>query len=68
MTTENTESANATFVGTVEEDANGELIITFPEEMIAHLGWQEGDVIEWDTDDLGRVIARRAKPESPVGP
>ena len=43
MTTENTP---ATFVGTVEEDANGELIITFPEEMIAHLGWVEGDVID----------------------
>lgn len=57
-----------TFIGTVEEDEQGELYITFPEEMIAHLGWQEGDVIEWDTDDHGRVVARKAKTEGPVGP
>ena len=57
-----------TFVGTVEEDANGELYITFPEEMIAYLGWKEGDVIEWDTDEQGRVIARKAKSADPVGP
>lgn len=57
-----------TFIGTVEEDATGELYITFPEEMIAHLGWKEGDVIEWDTDEHGRVVARKAKTNGPVGP
>ena len=39
-------TSDVTFVGTVEEDENGELVITFPEEMIAHLGWKEGDEIE----------------------
>ena len=68
MTTDDTANQGATFVGTVEEDANGELVISFPEEMIAQLGWVEGDVIEWDTDDNGRVIARKAKAEGPVGP
>lgn len=61
-------TSDVTFVGTVEEDENGELVITFPEEMIAHLGWKEGDEIEWDTDDNGRVIARKAKTDGPVGP
>ncbi len=67
MTTEQEELGN-TFVGTVEEAADGELYITFPESLIARLGWVEGDVIEWDTDDNGHVIARKAKPEGPIGP
>lgn len=66
--TQDLNNTAVTFVGTVEEDANGELYITFPESMIAHLGWVEGDVIEWDTDEQGRVVARKAKPNAPVGP
>jgi len=67
MTTAHEELGN-TFVGTVEEAEDGELYITFPESLIARLGWVEGDVIEWDTDDNGHVIARKSKLEGPVGP
>lgn len=31
----------------VQEDENGELFVTFPEDIVEALGWQEGDVLEW---------------------
>lgn len=38
-----------TWTTTVEEDPNDpeECIITFPEDMMAQLGWEEGDELEW---------------------
>jgi hypothetical protein len=33
---------------TVEEDpATGDLILTFPQELLDQQGWQEGDTLEW---------------------
>ena len=37
---------------TIEEDPEtGDGILTFPEDMLAQTGWQEGDVLQWK--DLG---------------
>ena len=32
---------------TVEEDEHGELVLPLPQEMLDHLGWQEGDILKW---------------------
>jgi bifunctional DNA-binding transcriptional regulator/antitoxin component of YhaV-PrlF toxin-antitoxin module len=42
----------------VQEDENGELYITFPEEVIEELGWQEGDILNWDVRGEGIVISK----------
>lgn len=42
----------------VEEDENGEQFITFPDELIEELGWQEGDVLEWDVKGNGIVLSK----------
>jgi bifunctional DNA-binding transcriptional regulator/antitoxin component of YhaV-PrlF toxin-antitoxin module len=42
----------------LEEDENGDLFLTFPEEIIEELGWQEGDILNWDVQNEGIVLTR----------
>ena len=42
----------------VQEDENGDQYIVFPEEVIEDLGWQEGDVLNWDVRGEGIVISK----------
>lgn len=56
-------SISKTYTGTVVEDGD-DLALVFPPEMLAELGWAEGDTIVWDMDEEGRVlIARKEKPD-----
>ena len=42
----------------VQEDENGEQYITLPDEVIEDLGWQEGDVLNWDVSGEGIVLSK----------
>lgn len=42
----------------IQEDENGEQYITFPDEVIEELGWQEGDILNWDVRGEGIVLSR----------
>ncbi len=42
----------------VQEDDNGELFITFPEDIVEALGWQEGDVLEWKLKGNGVILSK----------
>ena len=42
----------------VQEDENGDQYIVFPDEVIEDLGWQEGDVLNWDVRGDGIVLSR----------
>jgi len=42
----------------VQEDENGDQYIVFPDEVIEDLGWQEGDVLNWDVRGEGIVISK----------
>jgi bifunctional DNA-binding transcriptional regulator/antitoxin component of YhaV-PrlF toxin-antitoxin module len=42
----------------VEEDENGENFITLPDELIEELGWQEGDVLDWDVRGNGIILTK----------
>ena len=35
----------------VQQDENGDAVIQFPEDLLAKVGWQEGDALQWR--DLG---------------
>lgn len=35
----------------VQEDENGDAVIQFPDDLMAKVGWQEGDTVNWQ--DLG---------------
>jgi hypothetical protein len=41
---------------TIEEDTEtGELMLPFPPELLASLGWVEGDTLVWTIHDNGNV-------------
>ena len=42
----------------VEEDENGEPFITLPEEVLEDLGWEEGDVLNWDVKGNGIFLTK----------
>jgi hypothetical protein len=43
---------------TLEEDPDhpGELIMPFPPELLAQVGWDYGDVLVWEESDHGSFI------------
>ena len=42
----------------VQEDENGDQYITFPDEVVEELGWQEVDVLNWDVRGTGIIITK----------
>ena len=42
----------------VQEDENGDQYIVLSEEVIEDLGWQEGDVLNWDVRGTGITISK----------
>ena len=42
----------------VQEDENGDQYIILPEEVIEDLGWQEGDLLNWDVRSNGIIISK----------
>jgi bifunctional DNA-binding transcriptional regulator/antitoxin component of YhaV-PrlF toxin-antitoxin module len=42
----------------VQEDENGDQYIVFPDEVMEELGWQEGDLLNWDARGDGIIISK----------
>jgi bifunctional DNA-binding transcriptional regulator/antitoxin component of YhaV-PrlF toxin-antitoxin module len=42
----------------VQEDENGDQFINLPEEVMEDLGWQEGDVLNWDVKGEGIILTK----------
>ena len=42
----------------VQEDENGDQYIVFPDEVTEELGWEEGDILNWDVRGNGIVISK----------
>ena len=42
----------------VQEDENGDQYIVLPDEVIEDLGWQEGDLLNWDVRGEGIVLSK----------
>jgi hypothetical protein len=42
----------------VQEDDNGDFFITFPDDLIEELGWEEDDILEWNIKGDGVVLSR----------
>jgi bifunctional DNA-binding transcriptional regulator/antitoxin component of YhaV-PrlF toxin-antitoxin module len=42
----------------VQEDENGDLFITLPDDVIEELGWQEDDILEWNLKGDGIVLSK----------
>jgi len=46
------------YVLEVLEDDNGDQYIIFPDEVTEELGWQEGDLLNWDVRGDGIIISK----------
>lgn len=42
----------------VQEDENGDCYIVLPDEVTEDLGWQDGDVLDWDVKGNGIVLSK----------
>lgn len=50
-----------TWETTVIEDAEtGEMVIEFPDEFLAQVGWNEGDVLQWVINSDGSLTLEKA--------
>jgi hypothetical protein len=45
---------------TQEDEVTGDLLLPIPPQLLAQLGWSEGDEIEFAVDDTGRYILKRS--------
>lgn len=46
------------YIVEVQENNSGDLFIEFPDELIDELGWQEGDILNWDLKGSGIVLSK----------
>ena len=42
----------------VQEDENGDQYLTLPDDLIEELGWQEGDLLDWDVRGNGIILSK----------
>ena len=48
----------------IKDEETGDLILEFPDEMIAQVGWKTGDVIEWIDNGDGSWSLRKKGDEA----
>jgi bifunctional DNA-binding transcriptional regulator/antitoxin component of YhaV-PrlF toxin-antitoxin module len=46
------------YIVEIQEDDQENLFIQFPDELIDELGWQEGDILNWDLKGSGIVLSK----------
>lgn len=46
----------------IQEDENGDQYIVFPPEVLEDLGWQEGDLLDWDVKSNGIILSKLNDP------
>jgi len=44
---------NKTYQVAVQEDENGDIILPFPDALLAEMGWEEGDILNWKDNGDG---------------
>lgn len=44
----------------IEVNENGEFFTLIPEDVVADLNWDEGDLLEWDSNDPELVVVSLA--------
>lgn len=44
---------------TQEDPETGDLLVPIPPPLLKALDWKEGDEVQFDKDDMGRVIIRK---------
>jgi hypothetical protein len=55
---------NTDSIVTLDEDENGDLVVPIPDDIMTELGWQDGDLLEWDIEDDHIVLRRIQEDEN----
>jgi hypothetical protein len=48
----------SSYIIEIQEDSQGEYFITFPEELIEELRWEEGDLLDWNLKGSGIILSK----------
>lgn len=48
-----------TYTAPIEVDSDGDLILVFPDELLAAMDWNEGDTLLWTQNDDGTWTLKR---------
>jgi len=60
MTKQNPAQHNMRYEVITQEDPDtGDLLLPFPPQLLAEMGWKEGDQLDFQIDDKGRVIIKK---------
>jgi hypothetical protein len=59
--------ANTSWTVTVEQDENGELLLPFPSDLLAQMGWSEGTDLFWIDNENGTFSITDKKNDSTTG-
>jgi hypothetical protein len=46
---------------TQEDPESGDVLLPIPPILLAEMGWKEGDDVEFNVDDIGRLIIKKKK-------
>lgn len=49
----------------IEADSDGELMLTFPDELMDALNWQPGDTVTWEDNEDGTWTLTKKKTIKP---
>lgn len=49
---------NKSFTGKVVQE-NDEMYLVFDANMLSELGWEDGEIVDWEITDIG-VVARKS--------
>ena len=44
---------------TQEDPESGDVLLPIPPILLAEMGWKEGDDVEFNVDDIGRLIIKK---------
>ena len=44
---------------TQEDPESGDMLIPIPPQLLAELGWKEGDDVDFSIDEKGRIIVKK---------
>ena len=47
----------------VEDPDTGEQVLTFPDDLMEHLGWKEGDELDFQTNKYGDIVIKNLTKE-----
>ena len=60
-------ATDAKWTVSIEEDPDtGDLLLPFPEDMLASMGWQEGDTLLWNIDENNNITLTKASKGSNI--